>query len=222
MHLMKLNQRGESIAEVMIALFMIALVSTVIATSVTISLRNTRMNRDRLVAEGLAREGFEAIVNMRDTNWLRFSHDSAECWNILPSVNECLSGDADSVIGPGSYRVALDTDTLAWILEDQADDLDLALGEDANAEYRLIVVDRNPDDDSDGDGDDQNDPDLYTHNPDGLVEKSSFFRMIQVACDDGTCVDDDHMTVASTVQWLHDDRIQNITIQDTVANSITE
>lgn len=219
---MYLNKKGESIAEVMIALFMIAVVSTAIATSVTISLRNTRINRDRLIAEGLAREGFEAIVNMRDTNWLRFSHDPSECWNILPSVNECLSDDADSVIGPGPYRVAVNKDTFTWVLEDQADSLDMSLGEDANAEYRLIVTDRNPDDDSDGDGDNQNDRDLYSHNPEGLMEKSGFFRMIQIECDDGTCLEDDHMTVTSAVQWLHDGRVQNVTVQDTVANSITE
>jgi type II secretory pathway pseudopilin PulG len=215
-----INQRGETIMEVLLALFIIATISTAIAGSVVMSLGNTALNRDRLIAEGLAREGFEAVTNIRDTNWLRFSEDPENCWNVDPTVELCDPNDPDQVIPPDNYTVTLNVETLGWEMTSIGDALDLDRGDAANVDYVLYVVDRDLDNDTNDDGDFVNDRDLYTHDDFGAVETSKFYRMVTIQCDDGTCQDDQRMTVTSIVQWFHGARTNQVVTSDILANSI--
>jgi len=44
----------------------------------------------RIEAIQIARDGLEAFTNIRDTNWLRFAADRANCWNVLNYNASCI------------------------------------------------------------------------------------------------------------------------------------
>lgn len=53
-----------------------------------------RDTENNIKAINLAREGIEWIVNIRDTNWLRFSSDVKNCWRVLDYNGTCIWGAA--------------------------------------------------------------------------------------------------------------------------------
>lgn len=114
-----------------------------------------RVARDRVIATNIAREGIEAVRNIRDTNWLKFSNNRRTCWNHFPGddiASDVCSGTTP--IFPGEYIVYKNNE-FRWKLDatDQG-------GEDATG---LNRVDIDTDTDSDLDGESDNDPDMYNH-----------------------------------------------------------
>ena len=57
---------------------------------------NNQLTKERVLATNLAREGIEAVRNIRDTNWLRFAGERRICWNNLDS-SACNDVDNDGV-----------------------------------------------------------------------------------------------------------------------------
>jgi hypothetical protein len=51
-------------------------------------LANTTQNR--IQAIGIAREGIEAVTNIRDTNWKTFSANNQHCWNTFNYNQNCI------------------------------------------------------------------------------------------------------------------------------------
>jgi Tfp pilus assembly protein PilV len=56
----------------------------------------------RIQAINIAREGLEAIENIRDTNWIQLSSNMKECWNTLNYNNACIIGGPSDVMS-GTY-----------------------------------------------------------------------------------------------------------------------
>ena len=84
---LKLNSgrkvRGDTILEVV---FATAILSTVMIATFTILQRaiDTNLNvKNRVIALNIAREGMEAVRNIRDTNWLKYSGDRRKKWICL-------------------------------------------------------------------------------------------------------------------------------------------
>lgn len=48
----------------------------------------------RIEAIQIARDGIEAFVNVRDTNWLKYAADYKNCWNTLNYDAWCIGDDA--------------------------------------------------------------------------------------------------------------------------------
>lgn len=166
----KLNIRGETLIETIIALSILAIGITIASTVILNSMRNLTNAKNRVIAINLAREGIEAMRNVRDTNWLYYSDRRRQCWNHDPSVATC---EGTSPIPPGTYIVYKHTDQ-SWRL--QLADTDL--GNDSDGDtipdndlelVTLSLVDIDPtfdsdglDPDSSGDGLDD-DQDMYNH-----------------------------------------------------------
>lgn len=139
------NCNAESLIEVIIALGILLLVIGPAGALYTSSMRNTTVNRDKLVAEALADSGIEIVRNMRDTNLLRFSPKASLCWNAkpeLPTVSALEDGlDScelpENKISAGSYRLIMDSG-FNWTLDGIQD---TALASDfnppADSPYRL-------------------------------------------------------------------------------------
>ena len=53
-----------------------------------------RDTENNIKAINLAREGIEWVVNIRDTNWLRFSSDVKNCWRVINYNGTCIWGAA--------------------------------------------------------------------------------------------------------------------------------
>ncbi len=75
------HQTGQTLIETMAALFMLAMGMTA-AVGLAIYAFSASDNIIRqIIATGLAREGIEAVKNMRDTNWLKQTSIDLNCYN---------------------------------------------------------------------------------------------------------------------------------------------
>lgn len=82
---------AESLIETMIAITVIVLATTAAMSVLRTATNGNDIIGKKIVAMNLAEEGFEALRNLRDTNYLLFSSDPDECWNKLnvTDVEEC-------------------------------------------------------------------------------------------------------------------------------------
>lgn len=99
------HRRGESILETVIAMTILAIGISLASTIIGSSLRSINASKNRIIAIGIAREGLEAIRNIRDSNWLKFNSKKRECWNHNPGPSVSDSCDGSTPIDPGEYIV---------------------------------------------------------------------------------------------------------------------
>ncbi len=74
------KQTGQTLIETLVAIFILVMGITSALGLATYSLNASTAVNKQLIALGLAREGIEAVKNMRDTNWLQGTL-SADCYN---------------------------------------------------------------------------------------------------------------------------------------------
>lgn len=189
------HSRGETLLEVLIAL-VVLIIGSVTATSLILtSIKANLYNKDALQALNLAQEGIEYMRNLRDTNWIRFSANRQDCWNVKPGAANCLAANRLTEALPSNSGYALGT-ALSARLTPQ---LDLSNGDDAV--YLLKYYDLNPLEDSDGIDrkDSGNLPDVQddydyvaTSHPSGtFVDNSKFYRSINI----------DYKTIGPAPTW---------------------
>jgi type II secretory pathway pseudopilin PulG len=167
----KLNIRGETLTETIIALSIMAIGITIASTVILNSMRNLTNAKNRVTAINIAREGIEAVRNIRDTNWLYYSDKRRQCWNHDPSAGDC---DGLSPIPPDTYVVYKHTDQ-SWRLELADENIGIDSDLDGIFDNDLDLVDlslvdiENINVDSDGNGDPADDEDFYNHKHLSLV-----------------------------------------------------
>ena len=196
------HRKGESIIEAVIALTILAIGISMVSTIIGSSLRSINASKNRIIAISIAREGIEAMRNIRDTNWLKFNSTRRECWNHDPRTDTC--NDASEPILPGEYVIYKEPIDSAnpikgwkWRLQDIKENpgsIHTAAGNGntigdsfydsvTGISYvwngtewldltQLYLVDVDPEVDSDMDHDYTNDPDAYNH---ALVEGDNAF-----------------------------------------------
>ena len=121
---MKKNIMGESLLETIIAFIVLAMGVTIAGMIMGASLRNMQNAKNRVIAVNMAREGIEAVRNIRDTNWLKFHSKRRACWNHMPTLNpdEACTGNNPIETGKyiiykqGGYPDADDEPTYRWRL----------------------------------------------------------------------------------------------------------
>gem|GEM_PF-3371340 len=72
----------------MVSLFILSIGITASATIISNSIQQNSINKNKIVALNLAREGIEAVRIMRDTNWLRYGESARICWNYWANRNQ--------------------------------------------------------------------------------------------------------------------------------------
>ncbi len=230
--------RGDSILEVVIAT---ALLSTVLIATFSILDRAVRTNanvKNRIIALNIAREGIEAVRNIRDTNWLKYSGDRRGKWLCLDTTgdpNSCLntttgntidSGDTGTYYlvefndASGRYYLSLNEEGGGTISQSE---IDISTGPDPHPFYRLFI-------------DPSTNRYTYTDAGNGRTE---FHRQIYIEklnpynggstpcfCDgvNSTCVSNEdrdgtnnceegHIKVVSKVQWKEEGRTRTSTLE---------
>lgn len=208
------NIKGETIIETIIALSVLAIGVTLSSTIMASSLRNINTSKNRVIAVNIAREGIEAVRNIRDTNWLKFSGNARGCWNQIPQILDGVTCaetcNGSTPITPGGYIVykaegtggsSTNCNTIQrWRLEKKGN---IGVNPNTISNSTLYQVDIEPVDvDTDGDGTFDNDKDIYNHlitlptnsTDDALgranTQKSPFSRVITIEYleNDGTVV----------------------------------
>lgn len=123
MRILSKNRRGETLIEVLVAIVMIGLAFAAITRVMGASQNTNSITEHTTVALSLADEGLEAVRQIRDGNWLRYSGMRRTCWNFL-SDNDGSGmidgGDApcSTAINPriasGSYLLDISPATYEW------------------------------------------------------------------------------------------------------------
>lgn len=87
---MKKNTQATSIIEAIIVLLIVVSWIVGVYWLVTSSQKLSVSTKNRIEAIQIARDGLEAFTNIRDTNWLIFAGDRANCWNVLNYNPTCI------------------------------------------------------------------------------------------------------------------------------------
>jgi len=216
-------KKAESLVEVIIAIFVVALGSGVATSLIVSALQANAFSRDNLTALNLAVEGIEAMRAIRDENWLKFSSDKENCWNLRPEENvgqDCTVITAKIASGHYTADLELDPNNYGWGLPTGISSaLDLENNGADNEKYQLDYYDIDTAVNSDNLGTASDDHDIFATK--GLSAlplnaadsgSSQFYRMIQVdypsTC--ATAPKCDEMDVISLVQWRSQGTVHQI------------
>lgn len=116
---MKKNFKGSSLVEVMV--IMIIVVSWV-TWMYAIYWNSQKMSNNldmKIQAIQIAREGIEAMTNIRDTNWKMLSTDNKNCWNTLNYDTNCVWNNTTTTdIKEASYIIYQDNTDYKWKLDE--------------------------------------------------------------------------------------------------------
>lgn len=99
---MIISQRGQTLIETVVALFIMVMGITAALGLASYSFNASSGVRKQIIGTGLAREGLEAVKNMRDTNWLNGQLDS-NCNNFFDSsaTGKCYRDWLSPISGTG-------------------------------------------------------------------------------------------------------------------------
>ncbi len=176
----KIKNRGETIVEVLVAV----VVSVMVLTATFLMLNraiSTNVNvKNRVIALNIAREGIEAVRNIRDTNWLKYSGDRRGKWLCQDTigVNECQAGGTDDELITWKYKVDYDATNQRYYLIDGTNntEMDISTATDFS-EYQLYYDETTH---------------RYTHDSTGVGAtkyQTPFYRQIQLEVHDGDNAD---------------------------------
>jgi type II secretory pathway pseudopilin PulG len=80
------KQHGQTLVETVVGIFVLTIgISTALGLAVAMFNATTSAVK-QVVAAGLAREGVEAVFNMRGTNWLKDQNLETNCWDYVTST----------------------------------------------------------------------------------------------------------------------------------------
>lgn len=110
-----LNKRGNSIIEIMVVV--IILTTGIIGTYGILNSgqRLSITSENRIKAINIAREWIEAVENIRDTNWIKFSSDYEHCWRVKDYNPLCIWDTTSAYIFPAWSYLLVQNGTL-WSL----------------------------------------------------------------------------------------------------------
>ncbi len=122
---MRHAKAAESLIETLIAITVIVLATTAALSVLRTSQAGNEVIGKKVIAINIAMEGFEALRNLRDTNYLLFASDPDNCWNKLEmtDVSDCTdaSTPANTITDGYNYYLTRDfastsTTMFAWNL----------------------------------------------------------------------------------------------------------
>ncbi len=93
---MKKSLEATSIIEAIIVLLIVVTGITGVYGLLTSSQNLANSTSNRIQAIQIARDGLEAVTNIRDTNWILFAADYENCWNALNYNYNCIGNTWNS------------------------------------------------------------------------------------------------------------------------------
>lgn len=154
---------GETLIEVMVSIVILSIiiVSTIATLSQAFSKNTNIKNRNEAIY--LSQEGIEAVRNIRDTNWLKYSGDKRNSWRCKDSDDPLCDGNNNGTpneaggltgdfIEDGWYTIEFNTGTKRFDLAIPTEQSEMnILGNEAGfVEYKLYHNDGRLDHDNSG------------------------------------------------------------------------
>ncbi|MBU1090026.1 prepilin-type N-terminal cleavage/methylation domain-containing protein [Patescibacteria group bacterium] len=200
------SRKGETLVEVLVALVLLVVGALSALRLLGLASINNQITKERVIATNLAREGLEAVRNIRDTSWLRFAGERRLCWNNL-DASSCLDDDSDGIpndpiIHQKNYLAKFNNTNFRWELDatDLTSRLNLGDGLDADdLKYRLQL----------------NANGVYNHDAAGT--DTIYFREIYteyIEPDQSLAADESAniLRVTSKVEWIDRGKISDVTL----------
>jgi len=114
---MKKTRKATSIIEAMVTLLIITVWIVWVFTIYSNSRKLSDTTKYRIEAIEIAREGIEAMKNIRDTNYLALGSDTVNCWNTFNYNWTCVWDNTTTKdISSWSYIIYQDTISNRWLL----------------------------------------------------------------------------------------------------------
>jgi type II secretory pathway pseudopilin PulG len=122
---------GVSLMEIIAMLTILGIAIVAMFSTVTGGIFFAKDSENRIKAINLAREWLEGVTDMRNTNWLRFSSDQANCWKVKDYNASCI-GDSAWINAPyiGTNNYILLNKNGAWYLTGTTSGSGLWVGSD--------------------------------------------------------------------------------------------
>lgn len=117
----QLNKKATSIAEALVVMLIIVTWVTWMYNILKKSTDLTTSVENKIKAIQIARQWIEAFTNIRDTNWILFSSDYKNCWNVLNYNSNCIwnATNANDIANNWSYVIYKDSNS-RWKLASKA------------------------------------------------------------------------------------------------------
>lgn len=181
------KHKGYTLIEAMIALTVLSTSIIVSISIITSSADSENLNRDLLIGSQLADEGVQLVINLYQSNLIKFGQENIEnCALMLPDFDEgpdmCFASGTER-LSDGNYFIAMEptVDNLSWNFNKIV--ADYITGDVLNEAYRLYVYT------------DLNNVSFYTGNIAGS-SPSDFYRNVEIK-ETGT-----EINVNSKVSWV--------------------
>lgn len=211
LQIMKLKRHSaESLIETLTAITVIVIATAAALSVVRTSLHGNNVISEKVVALNLALEGVEAVRNIRDTSYLRYSSDPDNCWNAIDpaDANACATGDKFEA-GETFYltRDFEDDFYFEWHLVEASD---TSITGDGWLDLYTIDLDGS-----------SGSEEMTLYAQEGLDSslgtpsaESVFQRLISVSSGPVT----NSLNITSTVRWLDDGETREVSLTRTLAN----
>lgn len=186
------QSKGFLLVEALISITILLMVAATTVTLLIMANRAINFNEHSLEASWIAQEGVNHFRGIRDTNWIRFGYDKANCWKMAGAT--CPGSE----ITDGNYALTGDIYDIPE-LQATVTALNLTDGIDSTDEaYQLF------------------------YQPDGTVsdtssaEPSRFYREFSVT------INGDYLEAVCTVAWLESGDEKRIALPITLTNFALE
>ncbi len=210
---------GETIVEILISTVILTMV---LGSAFVILNQATSVNtgvKNRVIALNIAREGFEGVRSVRDTNWLKYSGDRRKKWlckdsmDSDPDLNKCANIEVTSsdLITDGFYTIDFSPTHDRYFLVQESPGTEMNLYSEIKDFYHLY----NDVDPESGRFTHEKETDIDSVSVDNIP--SPFFRQIEVVVlNDDVCnanCNEQKIHVISRVQWLEDGTLRHSVLE---------
>jgi hypothetical protein len=136
-----LSKHAVTIVEAMIVILILTIGLVWVYKIYIDSVKMVNNLENKIQAIQIAREWIEAVMNIRDTNWMSFPLNKKDCWMVLDYNSNCMSTDSipiNSISINGSYKVYRDNSwswkLVSWEVYDNYQ-------EDYQEDYKVMLDD---------------------------------------------------------------------------------
>jgi type II secretory pathway pseudopilin PulG len=208
-----MKKKGESIIEVLVAIIILTIVMTAAFKALTNTTTANIDVKNRIIALNIAREGIEAVRNIRDTNWLKYSGNTKEKWlchDTEDDPDNCIGGTLNKLVNgfyTANFSSTHDRYLLSLIATNTSHRLDLE-SPSLNIEDFHLFKETNK---------------KFTYDDDGGANSiSPFYHQIEIEipapaniCNNITynnCAED-KIKIISRVQWKEGDKFKKTVLE---------
>lgn len=198
-------RKGETIIEVITALSILVLAGLTAVTVVLSTMYSIAISKEYLIAQNLAREGIEGVINIRDTNWMLYPSNIIYCWmtedsEIVADAHLCRT-QGEQISKTKQYILDRHPNGKMYLDRKDGAPLDFEANPPKGFEYELLMS-------ADG---------IYTHGV-GTKTAPAFYRMITFEEVPGKNFVTEAVKVVVKIQWMNKDTPKTYELKSIITN----